>query len=192
MTYTAKKWENGQVIMSDDLNNIEQGTYNNDTTTVHLVGSETVAGDKVFTGKITVTQQITGALATRDATFTDFNQVFQSMNIYAGNWRVQTTPVSNSPKDGLTQYVVQVINYGVNAGKVVVTTLGGQKTFITSVSGGTSNGWIIIPNDGNVVHNTGTENINGDKTFQSGKYGLRVTTSGIQKTSDNGTTWSDI
>ena len=59
-------------------------------------------------------------------------------------------------------------------------------------------------NDAQLVHNTGNETVAGNKTFtgattfskdttiKSGNYGLRVTTSGIQKTSDNGVTWTNI
>lgn len=57
----------------------------------------------------------------------------------------------------------------------------------------------VIPDDTNVVHKTGNETIAGDKTFTgnatlatttilAGNCGLRVTTSGIQKTTD-GKTW---
>ncbi|WP_270747225.1 hypothetical protein [Leuconostoc lactis] len=163
-----------------------------DENVVHNTGNETVAGDKALTGKITFSQQINGGLATRDAIFADFNAVFSAMNQYAGNWRVTTTPVANSPVAGMTQYVVNVINYGVNAGSVSVTALSGKKTYITGVSGGAATGWVLVADDGGVVHNTGNEIVNGDKTFKSGNYGLRVTTAGVQKTSDGGTTWTNI
>ncbi|MBF7056272.1 collagen-like protein [Weissella confusa] len=56
-----------------------------------------------------------------------------------------------------------------------------------------------IPDDSNIVHKTGNETVAGDKTFTgnttlatttilAGNYGLRVTSSGFQKTTD-GKTW---
>lgn len=59
--------------------------------------------------------------------------------------------------------------------------------------------WKLIADDSKVVHNTGNETIAGDKVFtgnttlttaviKEGNYGLRVTASGIQKTTD-GKTW---
>lgn len=59
--------------------------------------------------------------------------------------------------------------------------------------------WVELANDANVVHNTGNETVAGDKTFTgnttlatttilAGNYGLRVTSSGFQKTTD-GKTW---
>lgn len=62
----------------------------------------------------------------------------------------------------------------------------------------------VPSNDAQLVHKTGTETIPGDKAFtgnnsfsgpttlKTGNYGLRITTSGIQKTSDGGTTWTNI
>lgn len=192
MTYNPTTWATRDVISSEKLNKLENGVASVDSGAVHKTGTETVAGNKTLTGAITFSQQINGGLATQDATFTNFNTVFSAMNQYAGNWRVTTTPVTNSPIAGMTQYVVTVVNFGVNAGRVTVTTLVDKKTYITGVSAGAASGWILVADDSGVVHNTGTEVVNGDKTFRSGNYGLRVTTTGIQKTSDNGTTWSNI
>lgn len=76
-------------------------------------------------------------------------------------------------------------------------------------NGNTPTDWTPAPtdvpiNDSNLVHKTGTETVAGDKTFtgnsnfsgattlKTGNYGLRVTTAGVQKTSDNGLTWTNI
>lgn len=175
----------------------------NDANLVHNTGSETVAGNKTFTGIANFSQQISGGLATRDATFTDFATVYASMNAYSGNWRVTTGSIVGSPVSGVP-YVLTVVNYGVNAGQIILTTLSGKKTYITGVSGGMSTGWILVADDASVIHNTGTETVSGNKTFtgdnnfsgattlKTGNYGLRVTTTGIQKTSDGGTTWVNI
>lgn len=66
-------------------------------------------------------------------------------------------------------------------------------------AGNVATDWTPAPedapsNDAQLVHKTGTETIAGDKTFAgnttilAGNYGLRVTASGIQKTTD-GKTW---
>lgn len=175
----------------------------NDANLVHNTGTETVAGNKTFTGIANFSQQISGGLATRDATFTDFATVYASMNAYAGNWRVTTGPVVGSPVSS-GPYVLTVVNYGVNAGQIIITTLSGKKTYITGVSGGAATGWVLVADDASVTHNTGTETVSGNKTFtgdnnfsgattlKTGNYGLRVTNTGIQKTSDNGVTWTNI
>lgn len=271
-------------------------------------GNVDTSHDNTFTGANKFTQLIDGALKTRQATFTDFAQVAANMNTYAGQWRVATTPVANSPVAGMTYYLIEVIpdisgtagiiriaQYGstnyyynvVNAGVLTTwnkvakdetvvhntgtETVSGDKTFTGRINASlpiigrtdyliigqdTSNDfnnitafgkyrgsgaflnapvptsyqyvlyvdaqssfihqtairfipgksliytrsyvnsawttWVLINNDDTVVHNTGTETINGDKTFLSGNYGLRVTKAGIQKTSDNGVTWTNI
>lgn len=68
--------------------------------------------------------------------------------------------------------------------------LSGDVTGSATIDG--SNNVSIATTGNNLVHKTSAETINGDKTFLSGNYGLRVTTTGIQKTSDNGATWSNI
>ena len=53
----------------------------------------------------------------------------------------------------------------------------------------------VLAEDSKVVHNTGNETVAGNKTLTglttmlTGNYGLRVTSSGFQKTTDGGKTW---
>jgi len=162
--------------------------------------------DNVFTGNNTFIKRINGALATRAATFTDFQTIANDMFTYDGNWFVNSTPIANSPKTGLAFYTIEVIPGINNAnGMIEVRTYSGSPAkYISSVSLNSITGWVEIPNNSSVVHTTGNETISGDKTFsgktsllsdtviRSGNYGLRVTSSGIQKTSDNGTTWANI
>lgn len=60
--------------------------------------------------------------------------------------------------------------------------------------------WTKVAKDSNVVHNAGNETITGDKsltgntnlsntTILAGNYGLRVTSTGFQKTTNGGSTW---
>lgn len=74
-----------------------------------------------------------------------------------------------------------------------------NSTYVRTHSYTSWTAWKLIADDSKVVHNTGNETIAGDKalvgnttlattTILEGNYGLRVTASGIQKTTD-GKTW---
>lgn len=157
--------------------------------------------DNTFTGNNTFTQQINGSLKTRDVPFTDFNDVANDMIKYSGNWSVPGVVIRNDPTGadgGLYWYNVNVTPaYGSNTGYIQIELVSGV-IYNTGVDAGKITGWHLIPNDNNVLHNTGNETAAGDKTFTgkttmiNGSYGLRVTNSGIQKTSDNGVTWVSI
>lgn len=157
----------------------------NDEKVVHKTGTETVAGNKTFTSPIS------GRFVSKDADVTDFNDVAKSMYSHAGIMNVRGTALANGPVTGMTWYTV-VVNPSIanDAGNMVA--YANDKMFYTGVGSGVVQGWVKVANDSNVVHVSGTETINGDKTFRSGNYGLRVTTAGIQKTSDNGVTWTNI
>ena len=66
----------------------------------------------------------------------------------------------------------------------------------TTASTNTLNSWVKQANDSEVVHNTGNETVAGNKTLTglttmlTGNYGLRVTSSGFEKTTDGGKTWA--
>lgn len=90
-----------------------------------------------------------------------------------------------------TSYITVTIQiaYGVGLNNVYMRTM--SRTSWTT--------WKLLADDSKVVHNTGNETIAGDKAFVGnttlatttileGNYGLRVTSSGIQKTTD-GKTW---
>lgn len=175
MVYTKNTWKTDDIITADKLNNLESGLDNTNP---------------------------------RQATFTDFADVAKDMNKYAGNWYVTgSTKIANDPVSstgGLNWYQVIVTpSFPGNNGNIQIEVVNGN-TFNTGVSSGALSGWNLIPKDSAVVHNTGTETVAGNKTFsgstnftgqttlKTGNYGLRVTTSGIQKTSDGGTTWVNI
>lgn len=171
--------------------------YAKDTTVVHNTGTETIAGNKTFTSPIY------GRFVSKDVDVTDFNDIAKSMYAHAGIINVRGTALENSPEPGMTWYTV-VVNPSIdnNAGSMVA--YASDKMFYTGVGSGVIQGWRKLANDNQVVHVAGTETISGNKTFtgdnnfsgattlKTGNYGLRVTTSGIQKTSDGGTTWTNI
>lgn len=179
-------WASGNYVTTVDNGAINgwQKTPDN-STVVHTTGTETIAGNKTFTSPIS------GRFVSKDADVTDFNDVAKSMYSHAGIMNVRGTALANGPVTGMTWYTV-VVNPSIanDAGNMVA--YANDKMFYTGVGSGVVQGWVKVANDSNVVHVSGTETINGDKTFLSGNYGLRVTSTGIQKTSDNGVTWTNI
>ena len=184
-----------------------------DTTTSEPIKETTTSGDLIITkdDKVLINLNGTlkdltagkdGSLSIRPATFTDYADVANDMTKYSGNWYVQDHAIKNDPvgaNGGLAWYLVQVIPaYGTNTGYIQITIVDG-KIFSTGIDAGEIKGWHLMPHDSDIVHNTGNESIAGNKTLVgntslstttilSGKYGLRVTSSGIQKTTD-GKTW---
>ncbi|MDI6495510.1 pyocin knob domain-containing protein [Leuconostoc lactis] len=161
-----------------------------DTKVIHNTGTETIAGDKTLTGSVTFTQAINGFLGQRTLTITDLNLL--NSKTYNGIWGVDGSSVLNSPETNAGLLTNSVLNSGSTIQKFTLMTGPNKSRTFERVYSGTWSAWSLVPVDGQVVHNTGTETINGDKTFRSGNYGLRVTSTGIQKTSDNGVTWVNI
>ncbi|ADA79903.1 putative side tail fiber protein [Lactobacillus phage phiPYB5] len=130
----------------------------------------------------------------------DFNYLATHMKTYQGLWYVANDAIANGPTGDLTWAVIEVVAGNTETTGVIRTALFGNNAIYSSnVNNGALNGWTLIANDANVVHNAGNETIAGDKTLVGnttlaattileGNYGLRVTTSGIQKTTD-GKTW---
>ncbi len=105
--------------------------------------------------------------------------------------------LSDAPTNDLYS-VIKLVTRGTSRTYVEYSDLSGNLWHTTAV-GGTLAPWVKQANDVNVVHNTANETIAGDKAFVgnttlatttilAGNYGLRVTSSGIQKTTD-GKTW---
>nr|CAI9750936.1 virion structural protein [Caudoviricetes sp.]CAI9750985.1 virion structural protein [Caudoviricetes sp.] len=160
----------------------------NDANLVHNTGTETISGDKTFTGKVTSTQPIDGALSTLNATFTDFNDVARNMVKYSGSWVVDSQSIANSP---LANYYTAIITPGFTGGtdgyiELVPFSGGLSKKYIAVVSSGTLSAWKSFAFDDDVAHKTGNETIAGDKTFTG-----KVTFSGsfdTQTVTNNGVT----
>lgn len=120
--------------------------------------------------------------------------------MYQGFWYIGDDSVANGPTGNLTWSVIEVVAGNTTTTGVIRTaSFGTNSIYSSNVNNGAINGWTLIANDANVVHNTGNETIAGDKTFtgnttlttaviKAGNYGLRVTANGIQKTTD-GKTW---
>lgn len=147
-------------------------------------------------------------LNTRLSTFTDFADVAKNMIKYSGSWQIASSRQVNNGPYGITtrNAYVSVNSAGWDdAGLITFIDISTEQKdyYIGVVSVGVIT-WKKLSNDGKVVHNTGTETVAGDKTFtgtndftgpttlKTGNYGLRVTTAGVQKTSDGGTTWVNI
>ena len=169
----------------------------NDAQLVHKTGNETIAGDKTFTGTIYANNRIQGSLATRIANFTDLATVASDMYNYQGIWWFGSGTLLNSP---VSSYVLVEVFHGSTKtnGYIRVTAAISGDSYYTNVNNGLAT-WKGYTKDATVVHNTGNESIAGDKTFTgnttlttttilAGNYGLRVTSSGFQKTTD-GKTW---
>lgn len=151
-----------------------------DSNTVHKTGNETVAGNKNNTGIQTFTQPIVGSVASRWTSIKDVNLLTSSMTTNSGIWYGSTTTVANMPKDGYFFMEVQPVPGSEVEGFIRVTYIGASGLYIGKVSSGKLT-WVQL-----------YSNENTDKTFISGNYGLRVTTTGIQKTSDGGSNWTNI
>jgi len=140
-------------------------------------------------------------LNTRTATFNDFADVAKNMNNYVGNWQIfSNKPINNGPYGTTSRSSYVTVNSAVwaDAGLITFVDITGPKEYYIGIVETGAINWKKLSNDSMVVHNTGTETIAGDKNFigqttlKTGNYGLRVTTSGVQKTSDGGTTWTNI
>lgn len=143
--------------------------FADDAQLVHKTGAETIAGDKTFTGKVTSSQPIDGALSTRTPAFTDFNDVAKNMVKYSGSWVIGTQSIANSP---LQNYYTAIITPGFSGGtdgyiELVPFAGGSSKKYIAVVGSGTLSAWKSFAFDDDVVHKNGTEMIAGDKTFTS-------------------------
>ena len=129
---------------------------------------------------------------------TDFNVVMGKT--WSGKWYKAGVHWSNEPT-GASNYLQFEYSPGDNdhSGILEIRDWTQNRHWVRTLSGGTWSNWVELANDSNVVHKTGTETIAGDKTFTgnttlttttilAGNYGLRVTSSGFQKTTD-GKTW---
>lgn len=154
----------------------------NDAQLVHKTGNETIPGDKTFTGKLTSTQPIDGAISTRNATFTDFNDVARNMVKYSGSWVIADQSIANSP---LQNYYTAIITPGFTGGtdgyiELVPFAGGVSKKYIAVVGSGTLSVWKSYSFDDDVVHKTGTETIAGDKTFTGASTLTNVKSSSVK------------
>lgn len=128
---------------------------------------------------------------------------YKSFDINNNSWkRVSITFTSNSTNTGIYFRIQGGINNQYTNGWTGGETL--KFRYVKIEEGNVATDWAPAPedtpsNDAQLVHNTGNETVAGDKTFtgnttlasttiSAGNYGLRVTPSGFQKTTD-GRTW---
>ena len=96
----------------------------------------------------------------------DFNYLATHMLTYQGTWWTDANPILNAPKDGWIWSSIEIVGgNGENSGMIRTTQLSTDDVYMSNVDNGVIKGWKLIANDANVVHNTGTETIAGDKTF---------------------------
>ena len=143
------------------------------------------------------------SLTTRPATFTDFNTVAKDVLSYTGNWQITSSAgITNGPYGNVTRGALVVIQTSgwSDSGSILFYDLTGPKDIYAGIVAGGVLVWTKVAKDSNVVHNAGNETITGDKsltgntnlsntTILAGNYGLRVTSTGFQKTTNGGSTW---
>lgn len=179
----------------DNANKILSVSDTGDAVPIPMPTSDNILGkNNTFTGDNTFNRQINGSFKTRNATFTDFATVTSDMEKYAGLWVVDNKSVTGAPV-GAKNYIVEVIpgSWSGN-GVIFISSYTTEDVYVSRVDGGLKL-WFKLSNDTKVLHNIGNETSSGDKTFNgqttllNGNFGLRVTNTGIVKTTDAGNTW---
>lgn len=138
-----------------------------DDEVVHKTGTETIAGDKTFTGNVTFsgTSNIVSATA-REQIFDGYD-----LNGYADTYKYVINGAKNLvnyPSSASIWATLDVEKINQNTSTQTLTDTN-NKVFIRNLGGdpATWSSWIELANDANVVHKTGNETIAGDKTFTS-------------------------
>lgn len=159
------------------------------------------AQDYTFTGSTTFSKGINGAINTR-ALNVKISDIVNNVAQYIGIWAIDPTITTDIPETAWG--IIKVANYGANSGIIEFFGTASNISYRLHVQGGTTGNWVKNSDDSKVLHNTGAETATGNKNFTgktsflsdtsilSGNYGLRVTSSGIQKTIDAGTTWVSL
>lgn len=208
------KLETGNI--ATDWTPAPEDAPSNDAQLVHKTGTETIAGDKTFTGSINFSNRITSPAVIATDLLTGFHNVIQVPTTTTkiidlinndfingrGFWKEATyiafnTPLSDAPTTDAYS-IIKLATRGVNRTYVEYSDLSGNVWHTTATTNSLLS-WVKQANDNDVIHKTGNENAAGDKTFTgnttlasttilAGNYGLRVTPSGFQKTTD-GRTW---
>ncbi|MGY0267549.1 collagen-like triple helix repeat-containing protein [Limosilactobacillus fermentum] len=88
----------------------------------------------------------------------DFNYLATHMRTYQGFWYIGDDSVANGPTGNWTWAVIEVVTGNTETTGVIRTACFGTNSIYSSnVNNGAINGWTLIANDSNVVHNTGNE-----------------------------------
>lgn len=187
----------------DNANKILSVSDTGDAVPIPMPNSGDILGkDNTFTGNNKFTSQIDGSLSSRRVTFTDFTDVAKNSIKYSGFWfKTMDNKIINSPI--LVDWAIIEVIAGDNPGSGIIkfTPFSGPnvgKVYYNVFYGRTLMSWHQVADDATVLHNYGNETSSGDKTFNgqttllNGNFGLRVTNSGIVKTTDAGNTWTAL
>lgn len=182
-------------LSNEAINKADKSSEDTQKVSQDLINLKSV--DNTWTGVNEFTQPINGMFTTKNIDETDYNDIAKNMYKYSGIGLVTGTPLDNSPLNGATWYLIQVMpGQGPDSGYIQAYIRG--ITYGTGVYQGGLQGWTELADNSKVIHNTGNETSSGDKTFNgqttllNGNYGLQVTNSGIMKTNDAGKTWVNI
>lgn len=163
----------------------------NDAQLVHNLGTETVAGDKTFTGNNTFTKNISGNITGNSGTATKLQTPRNINGIgFDGTSDITVDPVvkfigtdtdlftlsngfyyfngvvaTNKPAAASNYFVVEVIQTDTNGSMRLIDNNG--LSFWTTKSASAWGAWHQDADGSTVVHNSGDETINGSKNFTS-------------------------
>lgn len=96
----------------------------------------------------------------------DFAVIASDTIKYQGIWYTDANTIANGPGNNWSWCTVEVLGgYGNGAGIIRTAAFGPNQEYTTTVNSGKMVGWKKVADDSNVVHKTGPETIDGDKTF---------------------------
>ena len=169
----------------------------NDAQLVHKTGTETIAGDKTFTGNTNFSGSITAPQVTATDLLNGFHNVIQVPDTTTsiidlinndfikgrGFWKEATfialnRVLSDAPTNDAYS-IVKLATRGSNRTYVEYSDLSGN-IWHTTASTNTLGTWVKQANDAEVVHKTGTETIAGDKTFTGASTLTNVKSSSVK------------
>lgn len=139
---------------------------NTNVNTLKAQNNNIRTADNNWTGKNIFSQSINGSLETRDATFTDFNYVASNLHQFEGNWRIRNN-INGSPIQDEWYIATIVMGEWDASGYIMLFRYDADDLYYSTVNGGKIIGWHILSKNDEVVHNSGNETINGNKTFTS-------------------------
>lgn len=169
-----------------DLNNgLSTKVTDNKNGTISVNGTSIIPANEAVLNRI-------------DGSYEDINDIPMGW-MYLNGW-ADLSGLANwgLPQDFYYVYCYKA-NYGINVTIQIAYGMEKNSTYVRTMSVTSWTTWKLLADDSKVVHNTSNETIAGDKAFVgnttlasttilAGNYGLRVTSSGIQKTTD-GKTW---
>lgn len=136
----------------------------NDANLVHKDSNETIGGNKNFSDKATFNKTIAGALETRSAPFSDFNEAATHLQDYQGKWNGGYDIIANSPEAGWFIVDVQTWGDGNNLGHLILRYTDHNAVWVgLAISGKIS--WKKLASDDTVMHLSGDETASGFKKF---------------------------